>query len=77
MKEQIAKLLKLDPAASDDVIVEAVRALVGKEASAQADAMNRANELAAQKAEAASLKNRAEAAEAKVQEHETAKIKAD
>lgn len=77
MKEQIAKLLKLDPAAADDVIVETVRVLVGKEASAQADVQNRANELKAKTDEAAALKNRAEAAEAKVQATETARIKAE
>ena len=77
MKEQIAKLLKLDPAAADDVIVEAVRALVGKEASAQADAMNRANELAAQKTEAASLKNRAETAETELSTLKTERTKAE
>ena len=77
MKEQIAKHLKLDPAAADDVIVEAIRALVDKEASAQAEVQNRANELAAKTTEADELKNRAEAAEAKVQEYEAAKVKSE
>ena len=77
MKEQIAKILKLDPNAADDVIVEAVKALVGKEAAAQADVQNRANELKVKTDEAAALKNRAEAAEAKVQATETARVKAE
>ena len=77
MKEQIAKLLKLDPNAADDVIVDAIKALVEKEASALAEVQNRANELKAKTTEAAELKNRAEAAEAKVQATETARIKAE
>jgi phage I-like protein len=77
MKEQIAKLLKLDPAADDDVIVEAVRALVEKEASAQAEVQNRANELAAKTTEAAELKNRAETAETELGTMKTAQAKAE
>lgn len=77
MKEQIAKLLKLDPAAADDVIVEAVRALVDKEAAAQVDVQIRANELEAKTAEAASLKNRAEAAETELGTMKTAQAKAE
>lgn len=70
MKEQIANLLKLDPNAADEVIVDAVAAVIEKNAALEAEAEEKA-------AADEEMKNRAEAAEAKLAEVEAAKAKAD
>ena len=77
MKEQIANLLKLDPNAADEVIVDAVAAVIEKNAALE-EAADKAKAEAEEKAAAdEEMKNRAEAAEAKLAEVEAAKAKAD
>lgn len=70
MKEQIATLLKLDPNASDEVIVNAVRVLVEQKEEAEEKLEEKAEEVTA-------LENRAATAEAKIKEHEAALQKAE